>query len=34
MSSELLSDVRNLARVAPSGECLRSKGRMVHSIRG
>jgi len=30
MSSELLSDVHYLARVAPSGESLRSKGRMVH----
>jgi len=26
--------MRYLARVAPSGECLRSKGKMVHSIRG
>jgi len=34
MSTELLSDVRYLAAVAPFGECLRSKGRMVHSIRG
>jgi len=34
MSSELQSDVRYLAQVAPSGECLRSKGRMVHSTRG
>jgi len=32
MSSELQSDVCDLAKVAPSGECLRSKGRMVHSI--
>jgi len=34
MSSELESDVRYLALVAPSGECLWIKGRMVHSIRG
>jgi len=33
MSSELYSDVRYLAQVAPSGKLLRSKGRMVHSIR-
>jgi len=33
MSSELLSDVRYLAQVASSGECLQSKGRMVQSIR-
>jgi len=31
--SELESDVRHLARMAPSDECLRSKGRMVRSIR-
>jgi len=34
MSSELQSDVRCLALVAPSGECLQSKDTMVHSIRG
>jgi len=32
MSSKLQSDVRYFARMAPSGECLRSKGRMAHSI--
>jgi len=34
MSNELSSDEHYLARVTPPGECLRSKGRMVHSIRG
>jgi len=34
MSSELQSHVHYLAGVAPSGECLWSKGRMVHFIRG
>jgi len=28
------SGVHYLARVAPSGECLQSKGKMVHSVRG
>jgi len=34
MISELWSDVRYPARVVLSGECFRSKGRVVHSIRG
>jgi len=34
MSSELLLDVHYFAGVAPYGECLRSKGRMVHFIHG
>ena len=33
-SSQLYSDEHHLSLMAPSDECLRSKGRMVHSIRG